>query len=115
VGNEDVAVVTFETDLGAAGSQTVSQISHGRKNRLWFSFDGGEGSYEFNQESPDSFWVGGLKQNSTCDKRTGIGLHSQPQGWVSIPTAPASALPSGADAESAPKPPEAAVGATKAL
>lgn len=65
VGNEDAAVVTFETDLGAAGSLTVSQISHGRKNRLWFSFDGSEGSYEFNQESPDSFWVGGLKQNST--------------------------------------------------
>jgi hypothetical protein len=71
-------VVTFETDPGAAGSQTVSQISHGRKNRLWFSFHGSEGSYEFNQESPDSFWVGGLKQNSTCDKRTGVGLHPQP-------------------------------------
>lgn len=65
VGNEDASLVMFETDRGAAGSLTLSQISQGRKNRLWFSFDGTEGSYEFNQEDPNSFWVGGLDRNST--------------------------------------------------
>lgn len=71
VGNEDVSLVMFETDRGAAGSLTVSQISQGRKNRLWFSFDGTEGSYEFNQEDPNSFWVGGLDQNSTVMSGSG--------------------------------------------
>ena len=65
VGTEDVATVLFETDQGAVGSLTVSQISRGRKNRLWFSFDGSEGSYQFNQENPNELWVGGIDESRT--------------------------------------------------
>ena len=43
VGTEDAAVVQFETDRGAIGTTIVSQISAGRKNRLWLEFDGAEG------------------------------------------------------------------------
>ena len=43
VGTEDAAVVQFETDSGAIGTTIVSQISAGRKNRLWLEFDGGGG------------------------------------------------------------------------
>ena len=60
---EDGAVVLFETDRGASGSVVVSQVSPGRKNRLWFSFDGREASYSFDQEQPDSLWVGGTAAN----------------------------------------------------
>jgi predicted dehydrogenase len=63
VGTEDGATVLFETDRGAAGSVVVSQVSPGRKNRLWFSFDGTEASYSFDQELPDSLWVGGRGEN----------------------------------------------------
>jgi len=63
VGTEDVAIVTFETNRGAAGSVVVSQVSLGRKNRLWFSFDGLDAAYVFDQELPDSLWVGGLREN----------------------------------------------------
>ncbi|MDX2377817.1 Gfo/Idh/MocA family oxidoreductase [Microbacterium sp. LRZ72] len=73
--NEDMSLLTFETDGGAAGSLTVSQISQGRKNRLWFSFDGTEGSFEFNQETPDSFWIGGIDSSSTVTAGTG-GMRS---------------------------------------
>lgn len=55
---EDVAVVLFETDQGATGSMIASQISLGRKNRLWFSWDGIESAYVFDQEHPDVLWVG---------------------------------------------------------
>lgn len=65
VGTEDVATVMFETDRDAVGSLTVSQISRGRKNRLWFSFDGTEGSYQFNQETPNDLWIGGTDENRT--------------------------------------------------
>jgi len=58
VGTEDGAIVMFETDRGATGSVVVSQVSPGRKNRLWFSFDGLNTSYVFDQELPDSLWVG---------------------------------------------------------
>ena len=44
-------MVIFETDQGATGSVTVSQVSPGRKNRLWFSFDGTEACYSFDQEA----------------------------------------------------------------
>jgi predicted dehydrogenase len=63
VGTEDGAVVIFETDRGASGSVVLSQVSLGRKNRLWFSFDGDAASYVFDQELPDSLWVGGRKEN----------------------------------------------------
>jgi len=63
VDTEDGAIVTFETDKGAAGSVVVSQVSLGRKNRLWFSFDGLDAAYVFDQELPDSLWVGGLREN----------------------------------------------------
>jgi predicted dehydrogenase len=62
-GTEDGAVVVFETDQGASGSVVVSQVSPGRKNRLWFSFDGQAASYCFDQEHPDSLWVGGTAVN----------------------------------------------------
>lgn len=61
---EDGAVVIFETDLGAIGSLAVSQVSPGRSNRLWFSFDGNLKSYEFDQEHPDSGWMGTYEDNA---------------------------------------------------
>lgn len=63
VGTEDGAAVLFVTDRGARGSVVVSQVSPGRKNRLWFSFDGSLASYAFDQESPDTLWVGGQAEN----------------------------------------------------
>jgi predicted dehydrogenase len=60
---EDGAALLFDTDRGASGSVVVSQVSPGRKNRLWFSFDGPSASYVFDQELPDSLWVGGQRAN----------------------------------------------------
>lgn len=60
---EDGAVVMFKTDLGAIGTLVVSQVSPGRSNRLWFSFDGETNSYEFDQEHPDFAWMGTLADN----------------------------------------------------
>jgi predicted dehydrogenase len=58
-GTEDAAVLQFVTDHGAIGSAVISQISPGRKNRLWFSIDAADASYQFDQENPDSLWIGG--------------------------------------------------------
>jgi predicted dehydrogenase len=58
VGTEDAAAVMFETDRGALGSVVISQISPGRKNRLWFSIDGSEASLSVDQELPESLWIG---------------------------------------------------------
>jgi predicted dehydrogenase len=58
VSTEDAATILFETDRGALGSLVVSQITPGRKNRLWFSLDGPDASLSFDQELPESLWLG---------------------------------------------------------
>ena len=65
---EDGAAVLFDTDRGASGSVVVSQVSPGRKNRLWFEFDGPSASYAFDQELPDSLWVGGKRGNQVVPR-----------------------------------------------
>ena len=58
VSTEDAAVVQFETDAGAIGSLVISQISAGRKNRLWIELDGAEETLAFDQEHPEELWCG---------------------------------------------------------
>ena len=58
VTTEDAAVVQFETDAGAVGSVVVSQVSAGRKNRLWIELDGAEEALAFDQEHPEELWSG---------------------------------------------------------
>ncbi|WP_151482014.1 Gfo/Idh/MocA family protein [Streptomyces albicerus] len=67
-GTEDGVVVQFETDLGALGSAVISQVSPGRKNRLWFSLDGADASFQFDQENPDALWVGGRGTNTVVPR-----------------------------------------------
>lgn len=74
VDTEDAAVVLFETDRGAVGNVTISQITAGRKNRLWFSVDGAAESLSFDQENPDTLWIGGREVN----RRLFRGAHDSP-------------------------------------
>ena len=83
VTTEDAAVVLFETDRGATGNLTISQISPGRKNRLWFSVDGATESLCFDQENPESLWIGGREVNRQLLRGTSEGpaagaLHGRP-------------------------------------
>jgi len=52
----------FENDL--RGAMTVSQVSAGRKARLWFEIDGSEASLAWNSESPNALWIGRRGQAS---------------------------------------------------
>jgi len=58
VTTEDAAIATFRTSSGVVGNTVISQISGGRKNRLWVEVDGSKGSAVFDQENPDSVWLG---------------------------------------------------------
>ena len=58
VTTEDAALVQFETDGGALGSAVISQISAGRKNRLWLELDGADEAIAFDQEQPEELWCG---------------------------------------------------------
>jgi predicted dehydrogenase len=58
VTTEDITVVLFRTRQGVAGSLVVSQVSPGRKNRLQFEIAGADATLSFDQEHPESLWVG---------------------------------------------------------
>ena len=58
VQTEDSALIMFRTERDVAGSAVISQLSAGRKNRLWLEVDGMEASAAFDQECPEQLWVG---------------------------------------------------------
>ncbi|MDI7276384.1 MAG: Gfo/Idh/MocA family oxidoreductase [Anaerolineae bacterium] len=58
VRTEDCASVLIDLDGGATGSFVVSQVSPGRKNRLWIEIDGSEGALAWDQDYPDELWHG---------------------------------------------------------
>jgi predicted dehydrogenase len=58
VTTEDISVVLFRTRAGVSGSLVVSQVSPGRKNHLQFEIAGAEATLCFDQEKPETLWVG---------------------------------------------------------
>ena len=54
VETEDIAVATFRTERGVLANTVISQVSAGRKNRLWLEVDGSRQSAVFDQEQPES-------------------------------------------------------------
>jgi predicted dehydrogenase len=55
---EDFGSVLVRFASGARGSFTVSQVSAGRKNGLWFEVDAAKGAFYWHQEDPNRAWVG---------------------------------------------------------
>lgn len=55
---EDYATVLLHYDTGARGVLTVSQVSPGRKNRLYYEIDGAKSSIVWDGERPNELWIG---------------------------------------------------------
>ena len=55
---DDYASVLLRLENEVRGVMTVSQVSAGRKARLWFEIDGSESSLAWNSESPNTLWIG---------------------------------------------------------
>ena len=53
ISTDDYASVLLRFEGGLRGVLTVSQVSAGRKNRMWFEIDGSEGSLAWNAEQPN--------------------------------------------------------------
>ncbi len=58
VDTEDSALILFRTAKDIAGSAVISQLSAGRKNRLWVEIDGMQQSATFDQELPEQLVIG---------------------------------------------------------
>jgi predicted dehydrogenase len=58
ISTEDYAAILLRYENGARGVLTVSQVSAGRKNRLYFEIDGSKSSIAFESERPNELWIG---------------------------------------------------------
>ena len=55
---DDYGSILLHFENSLRGVMTVSQVSAGRKARLWFEVDGSEGSLAWDSESPNTLWIG---------------------------------------------------------
>jgi predicted dehydrogenase len=62
IATDDYGSVLLHLENSVRGVMTVSQVSAGRKARLWFEVDGSDGSLAWNAESPNTLWIGHRNQ-----------------------------------------------------
>jgi len=55
---EDYATILLHYENGVRGVLTVSQVSSGRKNRLFFEISGSKSSLGWESERPNELWIG---------------------------------------------------------
>jgi predicted dehydrogenase len=86
VTTEDEAVLLFKSENGVIGTLMVSQVAAGRKNRLLLDVAGTLESIEFNQEHPETIWLG---------RRSGSVVLPRDEGQNSAAANKYSTVPSG--------------------
>jgi predicted dehydrogenase len=58
INTEDYATILLHYENGVRGVLTVSQVSSGRKNRLFYEINGSKSSLSWDSEKPNELWVG---------------------------------------------------------
>jgi len=58
IATEDYATIILHFENGVRGVLTVSQVSSGRKNRLFYEINGSKSSLAWDSERPNELWVG---------------------------------------------------------
>ena len=90
---EDYGSVLLHFEGGLHGVMTVSQVSAGRKNRMWFEIDGSEGSLAFDQEQPNLLWIGSRKEANSCLIKDPSLMSPQARGYAAYPAGHAEGYP----------------------
>lgn len=62
ISTDDYGSVLLHFEGDAHGAMTVSQVSAGRKARLWFEINGSKASLAWNSEEPNTLWIGHRSQ-----------------------------------------------------
>jgi len=58
ISTEDYATIILHYENGVRGVLTVSQVSAGRKNRLFYEINGSKSSLAWDSERPEELWIG---------------------------------------------------------
>ncbi|HEY4693655.1 MAG TPA: Gfo/Idh/MocA family oxidoreductase [Bellilinea sp.] len=90
---EDVAVILFRFENGALGNVSLSQVSAGRKNFLWFEICGSKSAFHWEQEDPNALWIGYRDQpNQILVKDPGL-FHDSSRALTGFPGGHAEGYP----------------------
>jgi len=93
VTTDDYASILLRFEGNAHGVCTVSQVSAGRKTRLWFEIDGSEGSLSWNSEEPNTLWIGRRREpNGEMIKDPSI-MSPEARGYAAYPGGHAEGYP----------------------
>jgi predicted dehydrogenase len=85
IDTEDYATVLFRFDSGARGVLTVSQVSAGRKNRLYFEMDGSKKAVAWESEAPNSIWIGRRDGNNEVMMKDPSLVYPEVRSLISFP------------------------------
>lgn len=93
VTTDDYASILLHLEGNVHGVCTVSQVSAGRKTRLWFEVNGSEGSLAWNSEEPNTLWIGRRREpNQEIIKDPSL-LSPEVRGYAGYPGGHAEGYP----------------------
>ncbi len=93
ISTDDYASVLLHFENDARGVMTVSQVSAGRKARLWFEIDGSKASLAFDSETPNTLWIGRREQASELMPKDPALQSPESRGYAAYPAGHAEGYP----------------------
>ena len=85
IATEDFGSMIFRLGQTARGAMTVSQVSAGRKNRLFLEVYGTKSSLVWNGEQPDELWIGQRNFPNQVVVKDPVLLHERARGYADLP------------------------------
>ncbi len=85
IDTDDFAVVMLRLGERARGAFTVSQMSAGRKNRFAFEIFGAKAGVAWNQEEPDTLWIGHRNEPNQIIVKDGSLFYAAAASFADLP------------------------------
>ncbi len=85
IDTEDYASMLIRFGNGEKGALTVSQVSAGRKNRIYFELDGSRKSAAWDSETPNQLWIGRRDGNNEILMRDPSLFYPEARSLVTLP------------------------------
>ncbi len=85
IDTEDYASMLFRFENGEKGALTVSQVSAGRKNRIYFELDGSRKSAAWDSETPNRLWIGRRDGNNEILMKDPSLFYPEARGLITLP------------------------------
>jgi predicted dehydrogenase len=82
---DDYASILLHFEGALRGVMTVSQVSAGRRARLWFEVDGSEASLAWHSEAPNTMWIGHRNQPNQDMMKDPALMSPEARGYAAYP------------------------------